>query len=294
MRGLEQGFIDNLLSGVLKPILEVVKSNQDLQLEIRGNYINIYYKGGNALKISRTSRSYSYEFDEKYCVNSAKIHELPIVTAIKSKDPQQVLSVFPLIFESMDTFFVAHPKPERTIQHELISGSHQGLRVVDIEYAGWNIDKRLFRLDMIGVVKIENGYRLVIIENKSGTSSIGGSAGIKKHYNDIVSIINDPTAFDDMKQSVVNIIQNKHDLGLLDFSLNIKDLTETEILFVMVDFNDRSKALDNAVASIAKSTPAKIIYMSSDKPDIPYSEAKDLFQWNPSFIAELTKSAETS
>jgi len=278
MRGLDHGFIEGFLSGDLYPILKTVNANNNLQMEVRGNYVNIYYKGGNALKISKTSRSYSYEFDEKYCVGSARQHEQPIVSAIKSKDPQQILTVFPRIFESMDTFFALHPKPERTIQHELITGSHQGLRVVDIEYAGWNIHDRLFRLDMLGVVKIDHGYRLVIVENKSGTGSIGGSAGIKKHYDDIVSIISDSTAFNDLKQSVVNIIQNKHELGLLDFTLDFEDLIETEILFVMVDFNQRSKALDNAVASIVKSTPAKIIYMSSNKPNIPYSEAKDLFQ----------------
>jgi hypothetical protein len=276
-RGLEQSFVHDLKEGHLKPIYDTL-TDPKLRLEIRGNYINIYYQGGNALKISKSKPGYRFEFDEKYCVGDTANLASSITDAIKSKDPYRVVSIFPLIFKSMDAFFNLHKKSERSFQHELINNHHQELNIVDIEYAGWNNDDRLFRLDMIGVVKIPTGYRLVILENKNGTGSIGGSAGVKKHYEDIVKILNDPKAISDLKQSVVNIIHNKHDLGLLDFTLDLDLLVETEILFVLVDFNERSKSLDNAVASIQKSIPAKVIFMTSEKPIIPYNEAKNLFQ----------------
>ena len=278
MRGLDQEFINDLLIGDLKPIWYSIKSDQRFRLEIRGNYVNIYYRGGNALRISKILGSYRFEFDEKYCIGSATNNALPINLAIKSKDANQIVNVFPLIQDSMNAFLKLHPKAEREFQHDLINNHHQDLIIVDIEYAGWNIDDRLFRLDMIGVVKIPTGYRLVILENKNGTGSIGGSAGVKKHYEDIVKILNDSKAFSELKQSVINIIRNKHDLGLFDFTLDLEHLIETEILFVLVDFNERSKSLENAVATIDRSIPAKVIFMTSEKPVIPDNEAKDLFQ----------------
>ena len=53
MRGLDQEFINDLLIGDLKPIWYSIKSDQRFRLEIRGNYVNIYYRGGNALRISK-------------------------------------------------------------------------------------------------------------------------------------------------------------------------------------------------------------------------------------------------
>ena len=54
MRGINDGFICDLKTGDLSYFLNQVKSNRDkLCLEIRDGYINIYYKGGNLLKITK-------------------------------------------------------------------------------------------------------------------------------------------------------------------------------------------------------------------------------------------------
>lgn len=275
-RGLEQGFVHDLKEAHLKPIYDLL-TDPKLCLEIRGNYINIYYQGGNALKISKIKAGYRFDFDEKYCIGSASRLKQPIVNALKSNEPQRIQTIFPMILESMDTYFRIHPKLERDIQHDLITGSHQGLNIVDIEYRDPGHSPHTCRIDMLGVVKVDKRYRLVIIENKQGTKSIGGSSGIKKHYDDFVRLINDPIAFSRLKDSVTKIIHNKYELGTLDFRLNFEDLIDTEILFIIVDYNFRSDSIKRAVASIEKSFPANIIFMSSNDRNIPYLKATDLF-----------------
>ena len=68
MRHINDDFVQDLLSDELRFFLEQTKNRRDaLSLEIRNGYINIYYKGGNLLKITQKRRGYSFFFDAKYC-----------------------------------------------------------------------------------------------------------------------------------------------------------------------------------------------------------------------------------
>ena len=70
MRHINTKFINDLTCGELAYFLEKVKSNRSsLSLEVRNGYINIYYKGGNLLKITQKSKGYSFHFDAKYFKN---------------------------------------------------------------------------------------------------------------------------------------------------------------------------------------------------------------------------------
>ena len=51
MRGLTPKFIADIKEAKLKSFLTIVKEDDTLSLEIRENYINIYYRGGNVFKI---------------------------------------------------------------------------------------------------------------------------------------------------------------------------------------------------------------------------------------------------
>lgn len=66
MRGLRQKFMNDLSEGVLAPLRDRVLADRSLCLEIRENYINIYYRGGNLLKLSAApQRGYIAFFDLK-------------------------------------------------------------------------------------------------------------------------------------------------------------------------------------------------------------------------------------
>ena len=49
--------------GKLYELIEIVKHDKDLVLEIRDDYFNIYYKGGNMLKVMSEN---SFQFDYNY------------------------------------------------------------------------------------------------------------------------------------------------------------------------------------------------------------------------------------
>jgi hypothetical protein len=55
MRKLSDGFMDCLKSGFLAGILQTVRDDYDLNLEIRDGYLNIYFKGNSLLKLTEAS-----------------------------------------------------------------------------------------------------------------------------------------------------------------------------------------------------------------------------------------------
>lgn len=64
-RGLHSKKWDELFKkgGKLFDLIEIVRNDEDLVLEIRNDYFNIYYKGGNMLKVGP---KYDFQFDHNY------------------------------------------------------------------------------------------------------------------------------------------------------------------------------------------------------------------------------------
>ncbi len=65
-RKLDNEFITDLLTGCLANLLNYVKQDNSLDLEIRDNYLNIYYLGGSILRVNKNDHSYSFVFDYNY------------------------------------------------------------------------------------------------------------------------------------------------------------------------------------------------------------------------------------
>lgn len=67
MRKLSDSFIDCLHSGFLAGMLQAVRDDHDLNLEIREGYINIYFKGYSLLKLTEaSSRRYQVEIHSAF------------------------------------------------------------------------------------------------------------------------------------------------------------------------------------------------------------------------------------
>ena len=91
MRKLSDKFMGDLLNsdGVLHPILSRVKIDHTLMLAIRENYINIYYRGGNIIKILEHNKGfYQASFDDQYNKSGVQIPVCP--SEIKSQDDARI------------------------------------------------------------------------------------------------------------------------------------------------------------------------------------------------------------
>lgn len=279
IRGITDSFIQDLKSGCLKFFLNEALTNDNICLEIRKNYINLYYRGGNALKIEQKKRGgYRFFVDPKYCKNKGNEINYDCLTELNRKNElQDFIGAFPVILAEMDSWFACHPKKERDFQHRLIKSNQTSPVIVDIEYAGRTSGKRLFRLDMIGLVPGNNTYKLIVFENKFGTGAISGTAGIKKHYDDIADILKNDSSRNNLIESAATIAKNKYELGILDFNISIQDIKEIEILFLLAGYNPKSTSIRGEVKNIDASVPAKLLMADENNLSINYENAEDLF-----------------
>jgi hypothetical protein len=273
MRGINSEFIETLKSGELAFVLDkALKQPNNYCIEIRENYINLYYRGGSALKITQKSKGYHFKFDDKYCMDSADKTWFKI---LNQNDPKDWESAMDRIAQQMDKWFEAHPKLERENQQKILTSNRDDFCIIDIEYA---IHKKNLngengcRLDMLALHLSQTGTKLVLIEYKHGIGAMTGNASLAKHHADLLTITRNDISFDVLEQSVINIWQNKYDLGLI--KAEPRSIIGTEVLFLISNHNDRSTKLDSQKALMDKALPAKIFFLLKDDYLIDYDKAE--------------------
>ena len=265
MRHINNRFIEDLLCGELAYFLDQVKQNRcKLSLEIRSGYINIYYKGGNLLKITQKRNGYSFFFDAKYCKHRND-RNFDLLNSLPSSDAVTYQKHFSLMMQEMDCWFEEHPKPERDYQHQLLVNNRE---IVDIEY---QIGRRM-RLDML----LYTNGKLLIVENKYGTGAIGGKAGVAEHYKDICEVLNDPALLDELLESVCHISWAKKALGLTDVEISRTDIKSVEILFLLANYNSNSQSLSNEIDKMNGCIPASVLMSAGDQAKIDITQATSM------------------
>ena len=217
MRRLDDVFLKALRKGgYLHPLLDAVKSDPTLCLELRGTSINIYYRGGNLMKIEqRSSDDFILSFDENYFSASNRI-DLP-----DSADVNSWIEVAPKLKRAMDKYLGKHRNDEREFQQLLLRENNYGrierstdYYICDIEYQSEN-----GRFDLVAVHwpskpskrKKAEDRRLVFIEMKYGDGALDGSAGIKSHIEDVNRFLSDSVKLGNFKKDMIAVFNQKLD-----------------------------------------------------------------------------------
>ena len=118
--------MDSLQSGLLAPLRERVKADSSLCLELRENYANVYYRGGNLMRVSQADGGYAAFFDANYFEGVEP--PLPIPTG-RLREPADVaawMAALPWLKQGMDLFLGRHPKDEREIEQSLLRENNFG------------------------------------------------------------------------------------------------------------------------------------------------------------------------
>lgn len=277
MRGINKQFIEELKIGDLSFFLEKAKSMRDsLSLEIRDGYINIYYRGGNLLKIVQKRNGYTFNFDSRYCLNKKDTSHHELFSSLKSTDIESYINYFDLMLSEMDSWFIEHPKKEREYQHGILISNPNILDIeYQINYRDEENNPKAMRFDMV----LFADDSIIIAENKYGNGAVCGSAGLSKHYKDICSVLSNDALHDELLSSIKNIAKNKKDLGLIDFDIPPLSREKTKILFVLANYNRKSETIKNEIALMNKTIPARIIFADINEYIIDFTKAEDLFTY---------------
>jgi len=251
-RGLDNDFMEALLKedGQLHSFLELVKSDHTLDLEIRENYINIYYRGGNLVQIGpeKIDDKYKLDFDENYFGKNGEKIEITIDN-------------FPKMKQAMDNYLSKYLKLEREFQQLIVRENNYSsianstdYYIADIEYA-----ENDSRSDMIAVKwksdpvskKKTVDLELALIEVKYGDESntLRGNSGIIAHLKkakemNIKSLQDEMKMCFNQKRELGLILELKHDIE------RFKEQPKIDFIFILINHDPASSILKNEIDNI--------------------------------------------
>lgn len=295
-RRLGDRFIADLKGGVLGPLLDRVKADGTLCLEIREDYLNIYYRGGNLLKVSRMPDGYAAFFDPEYAAGDggALSAAMPPVSLRSSEEVAVWLGFFPTLKLAMDLYLGRHPKEEREAQQSIVRENNFGgvsratdYFICDIEYANPN-----GRFDLVAVHWPSNGAirkravgrRLVLVEAKFGEGAIDDPAGIHSHVIDINRFLATTANVVALKNEMVGVFNQKRELGLIDCGKDLEAFSDDPpmLLLALVNHDPDSTKLRASLEHLPPSPHAEIYFAAScfmghglfDQAVLPLADAK--------------------
>lgn len=231
IRRLNPEFKEALLKGILLPLLELVRTDRDLLLEIRDNYIDIYFKGNRLIEISQLPE-YGVKTHEKFAIGASLG---PIRTV---EDAKKLVEQLPNIKQRIATH-KSHAS-EIEIEHLLIRLNNREPNVNSEYFA---IDRQGVygpkndRIDVLGVCwprakrQTSRKLDLCVMEVKL---NMGGEIGkvadqLKKYYCVLADDL--PT----IAKNAQALLRDKIDLGLVGTDEQQKKLKKLEISDRMED-----------------------------------------------------------
>lgn len=259
-RSLSDGFMNDLKKSVLNPLLERVQQDRTLMLAIRKECLNIYYRGGNILRVkAKKDGSYSTYFDKKYNKSTnSPIPSFPNIISDKN-DSEECVKVLQNLKLLMDSYFsTVKSELEREFQ-QLIARENNfsskksgyGYYITDIEFE----DKTLSaRFDILAVQRLENQrkFRPALIEMKYGDGSLNNNSGIIKHLEDFDKFIKNKKKYNALLETMESQFCQLKELGLMEEDSERADIKITkdekpEVICILANHNPHSSILRNQI-----------------------------------------------
>lgn len=243
--------------GKLGGLIEMVKNDDELVLQIREDYFNVYYKGGNMLKVSSEN---SFQFDYNYfkCEISLDTQEQRKKRIDKRrsileslKNTQDYKTFIDEMKRLMDKYWIwlynekHRSLHEKDTQHALCISNTESTdyTIIDLEFQvstrkdctyhyepsslprhpGIYVCEKSPRFDIIAVRNSDR--RLCVIELKNGLDALVGKSGIGDHADSFEgSIGKNPLAELTFTKEMEKVVSDKKRLKLLsdDFYINEK------------------------------------------------------------------------
>lgn len=257
MRYLDNEFLSDLKNGKLKTLLQAVQLDDTLCLEIRENYINVYYRGGNLLLVEKKGTKYCYTFDYNYCIHEA----YPSKYEGKLRQNEMIndwVDSIPLIKAEMDLWFYENPKLEREYQQVILRDNNNSkistgtdYFISDIEYAN---SEHKCRFDLLGVKWLSDSSArkkstlptLAVMELKYGDDALTGKAGLQKHFSDINKFFSNPETRDAIYKDAETMFNQKIKLGLIQGTkkeIQINKNEKPEFILIFANHDPASEIL---------------------------------------------------
>ena len=265
-RGLHSDKWDNVFGkdGKLGGLIEMVKKDDELVLQIREDYFNVYYKGGNMLKVSSENSfqfDYNYykceiDFDTQEQRNKRIDKRRGVLESLKkTRDYKTFIAEMKKL---MDEYWIwlynekHRSLHEKDTQHALCISNTESTdyTIIDLEFQvstrkdciyhyepssiprhpGVDVYEKSPRFDIIAVRNID--HRLCVIELKNGLDALTGKSGIGDHADSFEgSIGKNPLAEFAFTKEMKKLVSDKKHLELLSDDFYIDEKLPIEFIY---------------------------------------------------------------
>lgn len=257
-RGLSPEFMEALQNGVLKPILDLVKADHTLDLQIRENMVLIYYRGGKLLQVNKEGNSYSLTCQKSYFKPRnepiADLLQLPIemrkpnysvnVNPDEEKTVKDFISTLPLRKQIMDSYFaLVRMTDENEFRQLIVRENNRGRNLARrTDYFICDIQSNFVNKQFMDLICVhwasphaENSQKkLALIELKYADAAMReGRAGIVDHANDVVNFVKSGNRAE-FKEEMKAYFNQKRELGLIKCGWDIDKFKDCQLEFILI------------------------------------------------------------
>ena len=278
-RGLSEEFMKALKEGgVLNPLLKKVKRDNALCLQIRNNYINVYYKGGSMMRVEALVEKGGYSiFSDKSYLKGVELPKK--IDAHGRNDVLQWVNNMHLIKSNMDVKSKAEREFQQLVAREnnfSVVSNETDYFITDIEYL--DSENKEGRFDMIGIrwdstgVSRKSGEncKLVIIEMKYGDGAVSGSSGVVKHLSDVDKFCGIELNISSLKATSIKVFSQLRELGLVKFSSsgNKNEITslsdeKPEYIYLFANHKPANNGLSNELKKLPEAKHVDLKFATS-------------------------------
>ena len=226
MRSLDEEFLSALRQGCLAQLTQMVRSDTTLCLELRGDYVNVYYRGSNLLEVRQSphpAAEYSILFDTNYFADAKEV-DLPHQTVRQREDLTPWLAICPKLKQAIDRWLSSvKANSERETQQLLVRENNFSAVARDTDYYVCDIEYQSEhgRFDMIAVHwpsipavrKRAGDRRLAFVELKYGD---GALENLHAHIHHVNRFAGNAHRLSEFKNDMVRVFNQKLGLQLIN------------------------------------------------------------------------------
>lgn len=237
-RSISDNFLRQLKDGSLKTVTEHVRIDPYLDLELRGNCIMVYYRGGKILTVYENKALIG--LDDKYYLSPDIERFLPSIEGIHDyfAHAKHVVDIHEA--SSRHSKLGEKEIQQRVVYENNLSANAKNTDyfIADIEWADnnvlggradvvafrWNHMEHRKRIVQLTLIEIKQGDKAIRTDN-SETSS-----GLKKHYKDYLDFKSDQEYINSVAKDMLRVLKQKKELGLIKGldKLFEKEITEKD------------------------------------------------------------------
>lgn len=234
-RSISNSFLEQLKTGNLKSITDYVRVDPYLDLELRGDSVMIYYRGGKVLTVDE--KGILAGLADEYYLSPDTEKILPSIDGLHDylAHAKHIVD----IHESTKNSKLGEKEIQQRVVYEnnlSVNADNTDYFIADVEWADNDVlcgraDIMAFRWN-----HMEHCNRIVqltLIEVKQGEDAIRTngekSSGLKKHYNDYLKFKEKPESVNRVAKDMLLVLKQKKELGLVKGLDKLFEKENTEI-----------------------------------------------------------------